>query len=31
VVGVPALVSLWLLFPFREQIEDLPLAQPAAA
>lgn len=31
VIGVPALVSLWLLYPMREGVEDLPLAQPAAA
>jgi hypothetical protein len=31
VVGVPALISLWLLFPVREQVEDLALARPAAA
>lgn len=31
VVGVPALVGLWLMFPMREQVEDLPLAQPASA
>jgi hypothetical protein len=31
VVGVPALVALWLVFPMREQAEDLPLAQPATA
>ncbi len=31
VVGVPALISLWLLFPVREQVEDLPIAQPVAA
>ena len=31
VIGLPALVSLWLIFPVREQVDDLPLAQPAAA
>jgi len=31
VVGVPALVSLWLVFPMRERAESLPLAQPAIA
>jgi hypothetical protein len=31
VVGVPALVSVWLMFPVREQVEDLSLAHPAAA
>jgi hypothetical protein len=31
VVGLPALVSLWLLYPMRERLDDLPLAQPAAA
>ena len=31
VVGVPALVSLWLMFPVREQVQDLSLAQAAAA
>lgn len=31
VVGVPALISLWLLFPLREQIDAEPLAQAAAA
>lgn len=31
VIGLPALISLWLLYPEREQIEDLPLAQPAMA
>ena len=31
VVGVPALISLWLLFPIREQIDDLSLPQPVAA
>lgn len=30
-VGVPALVSLWLLYPRREQLDELPLAQPATA
>ena len=30
-VGVPALVSVWLLFPIREQVDDLALPQPAAA
>ena len=31
VVGVPALASLWLLYPRREQLDELPLAQPATA
>lgn len=31
VVGLPALASLWLLYPMRERLHDLPLAQPAAA
>lgn len=31
VIGVPALASLWLLFPIRDRLEDLPLARPAAA
>ncbi len=31
VVGLPALASLWLLYPMRERLDDLPLAQPAAA
>ena len=30
VIGVPALISLWLLFPGRERVEALPLAHPAA-
>ena len=30
-VGVPALISLWLLYPMRERLDDLPLAQPATA
>lgn len=30
-VGVPALVSLWLLYPRREQLDELPFAQPATA
>ena len=31
VVGVPALASLWLMFPVREDVGDLSLAQAAAA
>ena len=31
VIGVPALASLWLLFPIRDRLEDLLLARPAAA
>lgn len=31
VVGLPALVSLWLMYPMRERLDDLRLAQPAAA
>ncbi len=31
VAGVPALVSLWLMFPVREEVGDLSLAQAAAA
>lgn len=31
VVGLPALASLWLLYPMRERLDDLRLAQPAAA
>ena len=31
VVGLPALASLWLLYPLRERLDDLRLAQPAAA
>ena len=32
VVGVPALVSLWLVFPMREPLEDMfPLATPTPA
>lgn len=31
VVGMPALASLWLLYPRCEQIDELPLAQPATA
>lgn len=31
VVGLPALASLWLLYPKRERLDDLRLAQPAAA
>lgn len=31
VIGLPALVSLWLLFPPKEQVEDLPLAVPATS
>lgn len=30
VVGLPALASLWLLYPMRERLDDLRLAQPAA-
>lgn len=34
-IGLPALLSLWLLYPKREQLDDLPItklaAQPAAA
>ena len=30
-VGVPALASLWLLYPRREQLDELPLAQSATA
>ncbi|MBL8516521.1 MAG: hypothetical protein JNM76_06080 [Betaproteobacteria bacterium] len=31
VIGLPALASLWLLYPMRERLDDLRLAQPAAA
>jgi len=31
VVGLPALVSLWLMYPMRERLDDLRLVQPAAA
>ncbi|MFC5571348.1 hypothetical protein ACFPN1_14890 [Lysobacter yangpyeongensis] len=31
VVGVPALLSLWLMYPWREQVDALPLAPPVAA
>ena len=31
VVGLPALASLWLLYPMRERLDDLRLAQPTAA
>ncbi|QNN47386.1 hypothetical protein H9L17_04335 [Thermomonas brevis] len=31
VVGLPALVSLWLMYPMRERLDDLRLARPAAA
>jgi len=31
VVGLPALASLWLMYPMRERLDDLRLAQPAAA
>ena len=31
VVGLPAVLALWLLFPLRERLDDLPLALPAAA
>ena len=30
-VGLPALLALWLLYPARESLEDLELAAPAAA
>lgn len=30
-VGVPALISLWLLYPMRERPVELPLARPVAA
>ena len=30
-LGLPALLALWLLYPRRERFDDLPLAQPAAA
>lgn len=30
VVGLPALVSLWLMYPMRERLDDLRLAQTAA-
>jgi len=30
-IGLPALMSLWLIHPKREVLEDLPLAQAAAA
>jgi hypothetical protein len=30
-VGLPALMSLWLIHPKREALEDMPLAQAAAA
>ncbi len=30
-IGVPALLSLWLLYPEIDRLVDLPLAQPAAA
>ncbi len=28
-IGLPALVSLWLLYPEREPLDDMPMAQPA--
>jgi hypothetical protein len=31
VIGVPALLSLWLLYPPQERTEALPLARPATA
>jgi hypothetical protein len=31
VVGVPALASLWLMYPLREHVDELPLARPAFA
>ena len=31
VVGLPALASLWLMYPMRERADDVPLAQVAAA
>ena len=31
VVGLPALASLWLLYPMRERLDDLRLTQPATA
>ncbi|MDQ3040550.1 MAG: hypothetical protein M3R16_12230, partial [Pseudomonadota bacterium] len=30
-LSVPALLSLWLLYPAREQLDDLPVVQPAMA
>jgi len=30
-VGVPALIGLWLLYPMRERVEALPLGRPATA
>ncbi|MGH8075926.1 MAG: hypothetical protein ACREPE_01185 [Lysobacter sp.] len=30
-IGLPALLSLWLLYPEREQLDDVPLAQAAVA
>ena len=31
VVGLPALASLWLMYPMRERLDDLRLTQPATA
>lgn len=31
VVGLPALASLWLLYPMRERLDDSPPARPATA
>ena len=31
VIGLPALLSLWLMFPAREQLDDLPLVQVSVA
>ena len=31
VIGIPALLSLWLLYPQRERLDDLPLGQAAMA
>jgi hypothetical protein len=30
-IGLPALIALWLLYPLRERTESVPLAQPALA
>lgn len=30
-VGIPALLGLWLMYPERERLDDLPLAQAAVA
>jgi hypothetical protein len=31
VVGLPALLALWLLYPPRERLDDLPVAAPLPA